>query len=577
MKIRFSVGKKLYFGFLSILILMGSLGWLSIIKMKNINEKSTEIAETWLPAINAINDINYLTENLATLEYRFTLEPNAAQMDKFEENMNADIKEVNRLLGVYEKTIILDEDLKHFNELVGKWTKYVNLHRSFIDIGRKMDIINGAGSDNGNKLIEIIKQSRELSESMQLELDKLVHINMDNSVKASKDGDEMYANGRTQSIILLIIAIFAGLSISYFVSRMITKPLDKISEVVKQVADGNLTVDPVMVKNRDELGDLAKAFNQMGTSLANLIRQVSATSEMVAASSEELLASTEQTTKATEQITDAIQEVANGSEQQVDHTEQANQVVTEISSGMGQVAASIQTVKDLSADTNQKAEFGNLGVMETVQQMNTVHQQVTKTSAIVNELGKRSNEIGSIVGLITEISAQTNLLALNAAIEAARAGEHGRGFAVVADEVRKLAEQSGEATQSIQELIQQIQSEIDYVIQSMNEGTESVNVGIKKVNETGQSFKEIVQMINGISAQTQEVSAIVEEVNAGTEEMVNMISEIAVISKQSAGNTQNVAAAAEEQNASMEEITSSAVALSKLADELQESVSKFKV
>ncbi|MFF2752481.1 methyl-accepting chemotaxis protein [Psychrobacillus sp. NPDC058041] len=577
MKFKFSVAKKLFLGFLSILILMGSLGWLSINKMKNINEKSTEIEENWLPAINAIDDINYRTEHLIALEYRLTLEPDAQQMAKFEVEMNENIQKINETLGIYEKTIFLDEDRKHFNELVINWEKFEKLHQSFIKIGRNMDIIEGAGSENGNKLIEIIKQSKDITNSMQDDLDVLVNINMDNSVKASQEGNQMYASGRTQSILLLIIAILTGFSIAYIVSRMITKPLEKITKNVEQVASGNLTVGPVDIKNRDEMGDLAKSFNQMNVNLANLIRQVSSTSEMVAASSEELLASTEETSKATEQITDAIQEVANGSERQVNHTEQADHVVTEISKGMEQVAGSIQTVKDLSVNTNQKAESGNLVVIETVAQMNIVHQQVTKTSTIVNELGKRSNEIGSIVDLISQISAQTNLLALNAAIEAARAGEHGRGFAVVADEVRKLAEQSGEATKSIQELIEQIQNEINHVIQSMNEGTESVNEGIKKVTETGQSFKEIVEMINGITAQTQEVSSIVEDVNVGTEKMVNMFSEIAVISKQSAGNTQHVAASAEEQNAAMEEITASSISLSKLATDLQETVSKFQI
>ncbi|WP_391121034.1 methyl-accepting chemotaxis protein [Psychrobacillus sp. L3] len=577
MKFKFSVGKKLYLGFILILILMGSLGWLSITKMKNINAKSTEIAEKWLPAINAIDDINYRTEHLIALEYRLTLEPDAQQMHKFEEEMNDNIQKINETLGVYEKTIFLDEDRNQFNELQIKWKEYETLHQLFIAIGRNMDIIEGAGSANGKQLIEIIKQSKDISNGMQDDLDKLVKINKDNSVLASQEGDQMYTSGRAQSILLLIIAILAGLSIAYIVSRMITKPLEKITKNVEQVANGNLTVDPVNIKNKDELGDLAKSFNQMNVNLADLIRQVSATSEMVAASSEELLASTEETSKATEQITDAIQEVANGSESQVNHTEQANHVVTDISKGMEQVAGSIETVKDLSVNTNQKAESGNLVVLETVEQMNTVHQQVTRTSQIVNELGKRSNEIGSIVDLISQISAQTNLLALNAAIEAARAGEHGRGFAVVADEVRKLAEQSGEATKSIQELIQQIQNEINHVIQSMNEGTESVNEGIKKVTETGQSFKEIVQMINEITAQTQEVSSIVEEVNVGTEEMVSTFSEIAVISKQSAGNTQHVAASAEEQNAAMEEITASAISLSKLATDLQVSVSKFQI
>ncbi|WP_374702708.1 methyl-accepting chemotaxis protein [Bacillus sp. V5-8f] len=244
---------------------------------------------------------------------------------------------------------------------------------------------------------------------------------------------------------------------------------------------------------------------------------------------------------------------------------------------MSKAAASIQAVADLADTANQKAHAGNHVVGDTVNQINTIQQKVGSTAEVVETLEKKSKEIGQIVDIITQIADQTNLLALNAAIEAARAGEHGKGFAVVADEVRKLAEQSGHAAGEIKALIMHIQMESTKAMQSMHEGTVSVGQGIDMVHQTGKAFKEISNLIEEVSFMSQEVSAIIEQVNASSKNTVDMMEEISYISKQSAANTQNVAASAEEQNASMEEISASSESLSRMAQELQETVSQFKL
>lgn len=576
-RIRFTVAKKLYIGFLSVLLIMGILGCVSIYNMKNINDKSTIITDYWLPGVEAVGKINYLTENLASLEYKYVIEPDVYKLKLIEEEMNITIVETNNAFAEYEKTIVLDKQRKSFDSLKTKWEKYQEVHKKFIELGTNMDIVKGTGNINGVRLVSLIGEAENMFSSMQFSLDNLVKINTENADKASNEGTAIFNISFTMVISFLVIGILLGLSIAFISSRMISRPLKYVTDNVKEVANGNLTIDPISVKNKDEIGELADAFNVMGTNLANLIRKVTVTSETVAASSEQLLAGSEQTTKATEQITIAIQEIASGSELQVTGAKDGNLAMQEISKGMEQVASSIEIVSDLSTTTNEKAEFGNIVVSETVAQMGIVQDQVTKIASIIEILGTRSSEIGKIVNLISQVSEQTNLLALNAAIEAARAGEHGKGFAVVADEVRKLAVESNNATDHIRILIQQIQKEINEVTISMEEGKNSVNAGIEKVNETGKSFKEITDMISNITTQAQEVSAIVEEVNASTEEMVQKMAEIENISQASAGNSQQVAASAEEQNASMEEITASANALTAMSQELQENISKFKV
>lgn len=556
---------------------MGLLGWVSISNMQNINGKTTEITERWLPSVQSINRISYLTENISSLEYKYIIESDPAKLANIENKLNNTIQEIDKVVKEYEAVISTEDEKKKFSILKDKLVKYQNLHKKFFELGSDVNIVQGTGNVNGIRIISTIGEADNMYTSIQVSLKELVDYNNKNAQQASKEADNVYKSSFILIISFLAGAIILGLSIAFFASRTISRPLAIVTRNVKRVAKGDLTMDIIRLKNKDEIGELALAFNEMGTSLANLIRQVRHSSETVAASSEELLASSEQTSRATEQIASAIQEVANGSEIQVNGAMSANQAMQEISNGMEQVATSIQTVNDLSVHTNQKAQTGNIVVSETVSQMGIVQEQVQQIASIIHTLGSRSKEIGNIVDLISRVSEQTNLLALNAAIEAARAGEHGRGFAVVADEVRKLAEESNKATDNIRDLIVQIQKEIEQVTLSMDEGTNSVKSGIEKVNQTGRSFQEITELISNITFQAQEVSATVEEVNASTEEMVQKMSDIASISQQSAGNSQQVAASAEEQNASMEEITASANALSSMAQELQSNIARFTV
>jgi methyl-accepting chemotaxis protein len=203
--------------------------------------------------------------------------------------------------------------------------------------------------------------------------------------------------------------------------------------------------------------------------------------------------------------------------------------------------------------------------------------KVKLSSQVVNVLGEKSMEIEEIVALITEIANQTNLLALNAAIEAARAGEQGRGFAVVADEVRKLAERSNTAAGKIGTIITEIQQETGKAVKAMEDGTAAVSTGMLLMKNTGEAFVEILEMVEIVSRQAQEVSVIVEETNHLTKSMADRLDKISDVTQQSVGNTQQVAAAAEEQNATMEEIAAAADMLSKMAEELQESVTVFKL
>ncbi|WP_139490768.1 methyl-accepting chemotaxis protein [Brevibacillus dissolubilis] len=377
-------------------------------------------------------------------------------------------------------------------------------------------------------------------------------------------------------MITLGVSLLLGAAIIYLFARKMCDPLSQMAEKVQLVAGGDLTVPPIQVKSKDEVGVLATGFNQMTASLKNVIVELATASTHVANSSDELAVRVEQSNQASEEIACTIVELANGSSQQVLNLNETHDSALDISRGMEQISQSIQTVAHASSDATEKAHNGQHVVNQAIKQMNAIGEKVSASAKLVNTLGDKSQEIGEIVSLITQIAGQTNLLALNAAIEAARAGEQGRGFAVVADEVRKLAEQAGGAAQHISGLIGEIQRETSEAVVVMHEGTEAVKEGIEIVSHSGDAFDDILGSINEVSRQAQDVLAIVEEVNAGTQLMVNAMQQVSAITEQSSHDTKQMSAVIQQQTASMQEISASSEMLAEMATELQQLVQSFK-
>ena len=209
--------------------------------------------------------------------------------------------------------------------------------------------------------------------------------------------------------------------------------------------------------------------------------------------------------------------------------------------------------------------------------MENITESFKISSNIVDQLTERSKEIGQIASMITNIADQTNLLALNAAIEAARAGEHGKGFAVVADEVRKLAEQTAVSSKQVSDLIDLIQKDSHSSVQSMNTVSEEVDAGLKQIYDVGKAFKRILLATQNVAQQTNEVSAIAEQMSKSTETVTASVETMAIIAKNSAQSSQNVVASSQEQLASIEEITASSESLTKIALELKGIINTFKI
>jgi methyl-accepting chemotaxis protein len=379
------------------------------------------------------------------------------------------------------------------------------------------------------------------------------------------------------AILIIVLTTILIVILAFFIVNKMTRPILSVANGMTIVASGDLTVDRVSVKANDEIGDLADSFNEMVTNIKKVIETVATTAEQVAASSEELTASAEETKRATEQITGSIQSVASGAELQATSTEDAGRVITDISSKITHISSNIQVTNNMTEETVVAATNGNEIIERSINQMKTIDETTDAASRTINGLGEKSSQIETIVSVIKAIAEQTNLLALNAAIEAARAGEHGKGFAVVADEVRKLAEQSGQASGQISSLIKDIQVEINASISAMKKGKLAVNDGATFVGQAGQAFETISNAITRVSEQMKDVSITITQIRAGSEEMVSSIKTITHISEEASNNTHEVASASEQQHASMEEITTAAHTLSKMAEELQETTRMFRL
>lgn len=378
-----------------------------------------------------------------------------------------------------------------------------------------------------------------------------------------------------RTALIICIAIVIGAVAVFFITKSIIAPIIRLKEQAITISEGDLTQD-IEIQSNDEIGHLGQAFNSMQESLRTLIQNVERSAELVASSAAQLSASAEQTSDATAQVATSIQEVAHSAEMQKDGVDGASRSLIDISVDITHIADNSIRVSELSYRATEEAEIGGQAVSDTVNQMTSIHKSVIESNAITKSLHERSKEVRSILNVITAIANQTNLLALNAAIEAARAGEQGKGFAVVADEVRKLAEQSQSSATEIHEIVEGIQEDTANSVEIMEQITINVQGGVDVSNEAIEKFNHILQSLKEITPQMEAVSATAEQVSAAVQEVTATANYIASSAQGNAAASQQVAASSEEQLASMEEISSSADSLAFMAEDLKELIAKFK-
>ncbi|MCC6141035.1 MAG: methyl-accepting chemotaxis protein [Nitrospira sp.] len=363
--------------------------------------------------------------------------------------------------------------------------------------------------------------------------------------KDNSDKALMNTVGIMAGMVLLIVGL------TYMLLRsLVLKPIHEMASISKDIAqgEGDLT-KRVPIHGSDEISTLGGYFNQFIEKLQAMIGKVAHVTDKVASASVELSATAEEISKGTDSLTSRASQTAAA-------VEEMNATVSQVAQNSGKAAT-------LAQETVKTAKDGGSVVSDTISGMQQLSDAVSSSATIISELGKSSDQIGEIVRVIEDIADQTNLLALNAAIEAARAGEQGRGFAVVADEVRKLAERTTKATKEIGDMIRQIQQDTRGAVESMQEGTVKVTSGVDLVNRTGEALARIVEMVSESADMIRQIAVASEEQSVATQQIANDIENVAKVTKESASGANESAKASHD--------------LSQLATELQGIVGSFKL
>lgn len=470
----------------------------------------------------------------------------------------------------HEKTLLALSDVKASKEIVARsndWEQMV-----LTEVFERYDKGDSAGAAS------YLRSSVEpYSNDLINELEKM-STERKESIKADAQIVTNSGNRSLISIIIIsIIIILVGIAIALLTSNSIIKPIKRVMERMNIIAYGDLTSEPLEITEKDETGQLAMAINQMQVMEKEVMEGIQMASEMLTNHSNQLTQAANEVKSGSEQVATTMQELATGSEAQATTASNLAVVMDNFTKKVQSTNKSGEKIKDSSMGVLSMTAEGKQYMEDSSQQMAKIDEIVLEAVFKMATLDNQTKEINHLVVIIQKIADQTNLLALNAAIEAARAGEHGRGFAVVADEVRKLAEQVAVSIADITGFVGKIQAESMKVSESLQSGYTEVQEGTSQIKKTGDTFNKINASVTTMVKGIKDISDNLESIQVNSEIMNSSIEEIASVSQESAAGVEETSAASQEITSSMDEVAENSEQLADLAKGLADMVEEFKV
>jgi methyl-accepting chemotaxis protein len=430
---------------------------------------------------------------------------------------------------------------------------------------------------NTDLAINNLKELNDQATVVRTGYDELVEENANNITTLGADVIQTTKQTKIIGLIISIVILTFGIIIAIFTASSISKPLQLITERLVTMSKGDLSNQSFQSSRKDELGTLMLASNDLKEKMHSILGNIHDISENVASHSEELAQSASEVNTGSEQIAQTMHEIADGTDTQSKRAVNLADTVAEFKVSVQEAANEGHSLYQLSGDVQHLTNSGQQMMNETTEQMHTIDTIVNEAVVKVEHLNEQSKQITNLVAVINGIADQTNLLALNAAIEAARAGEAGKGFAVVADEVRKLAEQVQFSVSDISKIVDSIQKETHAVTASLHLGYDEVKKGTVQMTETSKTFDRISNSVGMMLKNIEMISENIQKLDVKTETINESVSEIAAVTEQSAAGTQQTSATIQETTSSIEEIANSTEQLAQMAEQLNYEVRKFKL
>ncbi|MCV4340175.1 methyl-accepting chemotaxis protein [Pseudomonas capsici] len=533
-----NIAPRAFLGFAVIGTLMLILGIFALSQMSKIRVATETLAENSVPSIKSLDRFAEVSIRLRVLSYRLLVNREPDIQQKTIDLLAMRNKQIGEAQAIYEKLIGDPTEQALYNQ-------YVQLLGQYRQLEERMKVLTRA-----NRIDELqdLLNNEMLSNSDQMNvvLGKLVDINTEQLNDTKKQAAQEYASAFNLVIGLLITATLLTILFAWLLTKSITRPISAALHAAETIAEGNLT-RPIEVDGSDEAGRLLLAMQTMQGKLRDTLQRISGSATQLASAAEELNA-----------VTD---ESARGLAQQNNEIEQAATAVNEMTSAVEEVARNATSTSEASKSATSSAGDGRDLVVETVNAIERMSGDVQSTAELISNLAEESRDIGKVLDVIRGLADQTNLLALNAAIEAARAGEAGRGFAVVADEVRALAHRTQQSTSEIERMIGSIQGGTEQAVNSMRNSTERAESTLSIAKGAGLALETIHSAVEEINERNLVIASAAEEQAQVAREVDRNLVNIRDLSAQSTTGANQTTAASNE--------------LSRLAVDLNSMVSRF--